>query len=329
MLLIVALVALGIVLLANQLLYVGVDPAGSEIVFEIRPGQGLRSVSAELAAHRLIRNARALELFGRIQGFDKRLQAGRYLVSPALSAVTILEKIVSGDAVFDEITLTIPEGWSLNDIEIYMEEVGLFSRDELADAAVMQSAYRDFGFLAPLEDDTILDGYLFPDTYRVFSDSTPETFVRRMLSTFGQRVTPAVREEIGRQGRTLHDVLTLASIVQNEAGDDSEMYVIAGVFWNRLQIWMPLESDATVNYVLGTNKRQPTFADTAVEDPYNTYQNYGLPPGPIGNPGLDAILAAVNPAQHEYYFFLHPLGGDIVLSRTFEEHLQNKARYLD
>ena len=92
---------------------------------------------------------------------------------------------------------------------------------------------------------------------------------------------------------------------------------------------MPLESDATVNYVLGTNKRQPTFADTSVQDPYNTYQNYGLPPGPIGNPGLAAILAAINPARHDYLFFLHPLDGEIVLSRSFEEHLANKARYLD
>jgi len=329
LLVVVAFVALGVVLLINHLLFVGGDISAPEVVFDILPGQNLRTVSANLAGAGIIPSAKALELFGRWQEYDKRLQAGRYLVSAALSPVEILNKIVSGDAVFDEMTLTIPEGWSLNDIEEHMEELGLFSRERFAEAAVMQPEYRDFDFLAPLEDDTILDGYLFPDTYRVFSDSTPETIVRRMLTAFGQRVTQDIRDEIAAQGRTLHEVLTLASIVQNEAGNDSEMPVIAGVFQNRLDIWMPLESDATVNYVLGTNKRQPTYEDTAVQDPYNTYQNYGLPPGPIGNPGLNAILAALNPAQHDYLFFLHPLGGEIVLSRTFEEHLRNKARYLN
>jgi UPF0755 protein len=326
---IATIAAIGVVLLVNYWLFLGADENGAEVVFEIQPGQGLRTISANLAGARLVRNAYVLELYGRWAGLDKRLQAGRYLISPRLAPVEILRKIVSGDAVFDEMTITIQEGWSLNDIEIYLEQIGLFAREVFAEAAVMQPAYRDFDFLAPIEDDTILDGYLFPDTYRVFSDSTPERIVRRMLSTFDQRVTQEMRDEIEAQGRTLHDVLTLASIVQNEAGGPDEMYVIAGVFWNRLDIWMPLESDATVNYVLGTSKRQPTYADTAVQDPYNTYQNYGLPPGPIGNPGLGAILAAINPAHHDYLFFLHPLGGDIVLSRTFEEHLANKARYLD
>ena len=329
LLLILAFIAAGVVLLANNLLFVGREIGAPEMVFEILPGQNLRRISTHLADEGVIRSARALELFGRWQGYDKRLQAGRYLVSASLSPVEILDKIVSGDAIFDEMTITIPEGWSLDDIEGYMEESGLFPREVFAEAAVMQPAYRDFDFLSSVADDTILDGYLFPDTYRIFSDSTPETIVRRMLTAFGERVTPEIRAEIVERGKTLHDVLTLASIVQKEAGSDSEMPVIAGVFQNRLDIWMPLESDATVNYVLGTNKRQPTYADTAVQDPYNTYQNYGLPPGPIGNPGLDAILAAINPAQHDYLFFLHPLGGEIVLSRTFEEHLRNKERYLN
>ena len=104
---------------------------------------------------------------------------------------------------------------------------------------------------------------------------------------------------------------------------------VAGVFSNRLREWIPLESDATVNYVLGTNKLQPTFADTEVDHPYNTYENYGLPPGPIGNPGIDAIRATLAPSLHDYYFFLHRPNGEIVLSRTFEEHLGNKSFYLD
>lgn len=298
-------------------------------VFEIAPGQGLRAVAAGLAAEGYVPSALALELYGRHQGYAGRLQAGRYLIPTGTTPVALLERIVSGDAVFDEITVTIPEGWSLDDIESYFEELGLFSRERFQQAAVMQDAYRDFRIVSDLEDDTILDGYLWPDTYRIFADSTPESIVRRMLAAADQRISAGMLAEIERQGRTLHDVLTLASIVQKEAAGVGEMPDVAGVFWNRLEIWMPLESDATVNYVLGTNKLQPTFADTAVEHPYNTYENYGLPPGPIGNPGIEAIRAAINPADHEFLFFLHKPTREIVLSRTFGEHLDNKARYLD
>ena len=305
------------------------DPSGEEIIFEIRLGQGLRTVTRGLASSGLIRSALALELYGRQQGFAGSLQAGRYLVSAAMPPLQILQKIVNGDAVFDELTFTIPEGWSLNDIEDYFDAVGLFPKSEFQRAVVMHEEYRDFPFLDVLATDTILDGYLFPDTYRVFSDSTPQTVVRRMLSNFGLRVSDEIHREIAAQGRTLHDVLTLASIVQAEASGAAEMPGVAGVFWNRLRDWIPLESDATVNYVLGTSKLQPTFADTEVDHPYNTYEIYGLPPGPIGNPGIDAILAALHPPEHDYYFFLHRPTGEIVLSKTFEEHLQNKAFYLD
>ncbi|MFP4113987.1 MAG: endolytic transglycosylase MltG [Spirochaetota bacterium] len=298
-------------------------------VFEILPNQTLRTVSGRLVAEGLAKNAIAVELYGRVRGLDTKLQAGRYLVSPAMSPAEILQKMASGDAVFNEITITIPEGWSLNDIELHFERLGLFTKERFQQAAVMQPAYHDFELLAHLQDDTILDGYLFPDTYRVFEDSTPESIVRRMLAGFSRRITPEILADMRAQDRTLHDVLTLASIVQEEANDTDQMRDVAGVFWNRLRDGIRLESDATVNYVLGTNKRQPTFADTAVDHPYNTYENAGLPPGPIGNPGIEAILAAIHPAEHDFYFFLHPEDGRIVMSRTFNEHLANKARYLD
>ena len=307
-------------------------PAGTgdeTVVVEIRPGDSLRTVSRTLEGQGLVGNARLLEIYARGAGYAARLQAGRYALDRTMTPVGMLDMIVSGDAVFDELTVTIPEGWSLHEIETYFEDQGLFTRERFQQAAVMQQIYRDHPFLAPLEDDTILDGYLFPDTYRVFPDSTPETLVDRMLENFQRRVPQELLDDIASQGRTLHEVLTLASIVQQESANDDEMPQVAGVFWNRLQIGMRLESDATVNYVLGTSKLQPTFADTEVQHPYNTYENTGLPPGPIGNPGLPAIQAAANPAQHDYLFFLHKPSREIVLSRTFSEHLANKARYLD
>lgn len=300
-----------------------------EAVFEIQPGQSLRTVTRRLAADGWVRRPRAVEWYARSRGWQTRLQAGRYLLRASMSPSQIVSTIVSGDAVFDELVVTIPEGWSAARIEQYLSERGVFLLEDVAEAAVMQDAYRDFGFLDALEDDTILDGYLFPDTYRVFSDSTPTDLIRRMLTTFELRTREIRAELAARDDVTLHELLTMASIVEAESADAAEMPGVAGVFWNRLSAGRRLESDATVNYVLGTTKRQPTFADTEVEHPYNTYENAGLPPGPIGNPGLASMRAALDPAEHEYYFFLHPLGGRAVYSRSFAEHLDNKARYLD
>lgn len=311
-----------------QALYLPNATAEESSIFEIRPGQGLRSVAEALQEQAYIPSSLAFELYARLQGWEDRLQAGRYLISDRMSSVEILEKIVSGDAVFDEMIITIPEGWSLADIEIYLETLGLFSKEEFAQAAVMQDAYDEFWFLDPLQDDTILDGYLFPDTYRILSDSTPISIVRRMLTNFGNRLSPQILATLELQDRTLHELLTLASIVQKEA-PEGDMEEIAGVFWNRLADGWNLESDATVNYVLGTKKLQPTFADTEVDDPYNTYRYPGLPPGPIGNPGMEAILASLEPVEHEYYFFLHKPSRETVFSRTFGEHLAAKRRYLD
>ncbi len=309
-------------------LYVANATSEEATLFEIRRGEGLRSVSEGLQREAYIPSSLAFELYARFRGWEDRLQAGRYLISDRMSSVEILETIVSGDAVFDELTITIPEGWSLTDIEGYFESLGLFTREEFAEATVMQAAYEDFWFLEPLEEDTILDGYLFPDSYRIFSDSTPTSIVRRMLANLGNRLTPEMLDTLDEQGRTLHELLTLASIVQKES-PDGDMEEIAGVFWNRLRDGWRLESDATVNYVLGTSKLQPTFADTAVDDPYNTYVYPGLPPGPIGNPGMEAILASLAPAEHDYYFFLHKPTLETVFSHTFTEHLAAKARYLD
>lgn len=304
------------------------EPAGYEGIFEIRPGETLRSVSRHMERLGIVGYAKLLELYGRYKGYSGRLQAGRYVIAPDQSPVRILSRIVSGDAVFNELTITIPEGWSVSDIERYFEDLGLFSVQEFQVAVTMQEEYRDFTALKDLQDDTILDGYLFPDTYRIFSDSTPRSIVRRMLANFENKLPPDTMSALSEQGRSLHELLTLASIVQAESGVQ-DMPDVAGVFVKRIRDGIRLESDATVNYVLGTSKLQPTFADTEIDHPYNTYENYGLPPGPIGNPGIDAIRAALHPADNPYYFFLHRPDGQIVLSRTFSEHLENKRRYLD
>jgi UPF0755 protein len=299
-----------------------------EHLFTIDPGSSLSGIAAKLQREGIIRSDLAFAIYARLRNMDASLQAGTYLFSGSVSGAEVLDRIASGDAVFDEVRVTIREGWSANDIENHLEAIGLYEKEEFATAVVMQQAYRDLWILEGLEDDTILDGYLFPETYRVFADSTPRDLVRRMVQTLQRRMTDSMLDDIAAQGRSVHDVLTLASIVEKES-PVPDMPDVAGVFYKRLQQGMLLESDATVNYVLGTSKRQPTFADTEVQHPYNTYENPGLPPGPIGNPGMAAIRAAIYPAENPYFYFLHPPSGETVFSQTFAEHLANKARYLD
>ncbi|MFP4431440.1 MAG: endolytic transglycosylase MltG [Spirochaetaceae bacterium] len=297
-------------------------------VVTIEPGQHLGEIAAELQRLGMVRSDFFLILYARYRGLEEALQAGSYHLSGWMSAVDVLEKIVSGDAVFNEITVTIPEGFTLAQIADRFETLGLFSRDEFEAAAVVGQEFRDLWVLNDLPDGKILEGYLFPDTYRIFPTSTPETVIRRMVQHLQRVIDGRILRDIEGTGATLHEILTLASIVQKES-PEWDMPGIAGVFWNRLEIGQPLESDATVNYVLGTSNLQPTFRDTEVDHPYNTYRNRGLPPGPIGNPGLAAIDATVHPLEHDYYFFLHKPTLETVFSRTFGEHLAAKARYLD
>lgn len=297
-------------------------------IVTIDRGQHLGDIASELQRLGMVRSDLFFVLYARYRGLQSDLQAGSYHLSGHMSAIDVLEKIVSGDAVFDEITVTIPEGFTLEQIALRFEEVGLFSREDFEAAAVVKEEFRDLWALAPLPDGKILEGYLFPDTYRIFPTSTPDTVIRRMVEHLQRVIDGRIMADIEASEHTLHEILTLASIVQKES-PEWDMPAIAGVFWNRLEIGQPLESDATVNYVLGTSNLQPTFRDTEVEHPYNTYRNPGLPPGPIGNPGLAAIDATIHPDEHDFYFFLHKPTLETVFSRTFQEHLAAKARYLD
>jgi UPF0755 protein len=313
---------------AYEGLFVPRDLGEQGHIFTIEPGQHLDEIARGLQEGGYVRSDFVLSLYARSRGLESSLQAGDYLLSGTMSGQEVLEKIVSGDAVFDEVQVTIPEGFTIAQMADRFEEVGLFDREAFLQAARMKPAYEEVAVLLHLPEDKLLEGYLFPDTYRIFADSTPETVVLRMARRLEERIRGTVLRDMRADEHTIHEILTLASIVQKESPLD-DMAMIAGVFWNRIESGWLLESDATVNYALGTSKLQPTFADTEVDHPYNTYRYRGLPPGPVGSPGLDAIEATVHPADHDFFFFLHKPTEETVLSRTFAEHLAAKRRYLD
>lgn len=302
---------------------------GDPIEFPIESGQSLRGVSENLHREGLIRSPRLLEVYGRLTGRAARIRAGTYPIARGLSAVEILETLVSGRALDESIRVTIPEGWANSQIATRLEEFGIIQADVFLDAAVMGEEFSDYRVLEGLEEGQTLEGFLYPETYRFERDSSAEEIISRMLDTFSATVGDTLLDNGAEERRfSVYELVTLASIVQHES-PAADMPDVAGVFDNRLRAGRRLESDATVNYVLGTSDRRPTFAQVLTQSPYNTYRQTGLPPTPIGNPGREAIEAAVNPVEHSYYFFLHPLDGRTVLSRTYEEHLEKADRYLE
>jgi len=244
-----------------------------------------------------------------------------------------------------EINVTIIEGWRIADLASYLENKGLV-KSHVFLKSVQNFDASKYSLLASRPAKASLEGYVFPDTYRLFKpeNTTDESFgadlVKKALDNLELKFTPQMVAQAKTYNLSLHQIITLASIIEKETGRnavtdeqktalDLERKNVASIFYNRLKIGMALESDATINYATGGNNPTPTQDDLGVNSPYNTYKNRGLPPGPICNPSLSSILAALYPAKTDYYFFLHKQpSGEPVFSKTFEEHVKNKFKYL-
>ena len=248
-----------------------------------------------------------------------------------------------------EETIQIIEGWNNHDIAEYLENKGLYQSEEFFkvaglpqidyrrknQASALNDFSKEFSFLEDKPEYYGLEGYLFPDTYRIYASSTVTEVIEKMLANFDKKLTPQMRSDIKSQGKTIYEIITLASIVEKEApidyqtSSDRDARIIAGIFLNRLKIGQGLQSDATLSYIYGDNKPAHSGAELDSSSPYNTYKYRGLPPGPICNPGILAIKAAIYPIVTDYNYFLTPKGKEnVIYARTYEEHLQNKYKYL-
>jgi len=270
------------------------------------------------------------------------VQTGTYTVSPHLS-VWSLVRLVTTTHPRPERVVRIIEGWNLRDIGQYMEREGIapaatfyaLAGSPAVDYRVADPALprpkdftSTFTWLKEKPDFIGLEGYLFPDTYRVYADASLEDIVHKMLENFDRKVTPELRGEIAKSGRSLHQIITMASIIEAEIANPDDRPTAAGVLWKRRDRGMLLQVDATVNYVTGKHDPSVSREDVAADSSYNTYKYAGLPRGPIGNPGMSAILAATNPKESPYWFFLTTKDGKTVFSRTLEEHNANVQRYI-
>ncbi|MBI5466855.1 MAG: endolytic transglycosylase MltG [Candidatus Kerfeldbacteria bacterium] len=298
--------------------------------FVVSEGEQLRSVAVRLESERLIQSAPAWTLYTILQGQRSAILAGSYELDPTMTGREILATLTK-PLKDTEVKVTIPEGLTNQEVAALLEKSEVIAATNFMAAVSVKDSReiltKEYAFLLDKPATADLQGYLFPDTYRFFKHSSASDVLQKFLDNFDARVSTSLRQSAQAQGRTLFEELTMASILEKELTTDADRAMGADVFWKRLAIGMPLQSDATVNFVTGKSKLQPSNADTNVDSPYNTYQNKGLPPGPINNPGISALRAAINPTSNPYYYYL-TAGGKTYFSKTLEEHNEYKRRYL-
>ncbi len=301
--------------------------------FSIKAGDSTISILERLEKKNLILSDVALKVY-LYRHPELKLQAGEYSIEPHQTARQLLAQLAKGQTVSREISILFREGLTLKEIQAQLTAAGYLtdgSFEKLGQIKITDLPARLTipSFIKLLPAEATLEGYLFPDTYRVFKDFTAEDLMAKMLDNFDKKVSADMRTAISQSGRSFHDTVILASILQKEVRTEQEMRLASGVFQNRLKAGQALQSCATLAYILGVNKPQYSYEDTQIDSPYNTYQHIGLTPGPVSNPGLTAIDAAIRPTNSDYnYFLARPDTGETVFSKTLEEHNTAKAKYL-
>ncbi|MDR7386970.1 MAG: endolytic transglycosylase MltG [Armatimonadota bacterium] len=294
----------------------GAPPGGSQSVVVVIPaGADAGRVADLLHRHGLVRSPLLFRLWARWRGLEGRIQAGEYRFSPAEGLHGILRRLAAGDVV--RYRLVFPEGLTAEDVARRLEEHGVVS----AEAFLAEVGRADRYWIPQMQGNTTgrLEGYLFPDTYEFPRGLPADRVVAAMVARF-QEATAGLWSSPRPLGLSPYQVVTVASLVEREARRDAERPRIAGVLYNRLRRGMPLQVDATVLYALGEHKERVLYRDLEVDSPYNTYRRTGLPPGPIANPGLESLRAAMQPETHEYLYYVARPDGTHVFSRTLAEH---------
>jgi len=328
-----------IILGLNEIYYPHASFEGKRRI-AIEQGAGSRVIAAELKKEGVVRSKWAFVIYVSLRDSASDLKPGEYTFFSDMDIPAITRDLIRGGAT--EILLTVPEGWTAANIAKKLEEENILSQEDfLGIAGHPNTDYRiDTGLPTPksyaeaysfLSDKPWfvgLEGYLFPDTYRIFRDSTPEEIIEKMLQNMDQKLAPDLRAEIARQKKSVFSVITIASLIEKEVRTDEDRAIVSGILWKRLERGMPLQVDATINYITGGKDPSATREETKINSPYNTYLYPGLPLGPIANPGLSAIRAAIYPKQSPYLYYLSAPDGTTIFSRTFDEHNIAKRKYL-
>ena len=303
---------------------------GSKAI-EIPSGFGSRMIADKLKQEGFIRSKWIFELYVTLRGEASSLKPGEYKFDRA-SVKTIAAALVKG--AHQELVITLPEGSNIEDLGQILRTQGAKANafEIFAAMHTFPELESTFPFLKDTTRISGLEGYLFPDTYHIFANATNEQIATDFLHNFDAKLSPELRQDIRNQNKTIRDIIIMASLIEREVVSDQDRAMVAGVLWKRIAIGMPLQVDATVLYAKEiqnhATQERLTRDDLTINSPYNTYKYRGLPVGPIGNPGLSAITAAIHPTISPYLYYLSAPDGRTIFSRTLDEHNAAKQKYL-
>ncbi len=286
----------------------------------VREGMNTADIAELLHEKRLVKDAAAFRLEARYKGLATKLQAGPYQIEGGLSNGQIVDVMVKGRV--KQVRFTVPEGFTVVKTAKKLEAEGLGSAEKFLAAA---KSYAPYEYMRTYNADVLFtsEGFLYPATYDFPVGISEEKILAELVRQFDINMRSAkIIEQVEKRGLSLRDVVNMAAMVELEAVFPEEQPRIAGVFLRRVEIGMPIQSDTTIQYLLGAQKEVITFEDTKLQSPYNTYQNVGLPPGPIASPGLSAIKAVLEPEQTEYLYFVAEKDGHHRFTKSYSEHLQ-------
>ncbi|WP_378955588.1 endolytic transglycosylase MltG [Pelosinus sp. sgz500959] len=291
---------------------------GEKFVIVVKPGMGANAIGNLLYEQGAIKNVFLFQMISKMQGMESSLQAGEYVLNQNMTIQQIVSILAKGETAYQQIT--IPEGYTVDQIAKLLQE------KQLGSAANFKKAAQNFvpyTYMVNNNPNVVYkaEGYMFPNTYRI-SKGTSETEILSMMTVqFDKQFTENMRVRANEMNLSIKEIIILASLVEKEAQLPADRPIIAGVFLNRLKLEMPLQSCATIQYILGYPKAELSVQDTEISSPYNTYQHMGLPPGPIANPGIAAIKAVLYPEKTDYIYFVADKKGAHHFSKTYDEHL--------
>ncbi|MDH5533698.1 MAG: endolytic transglycosylase MltG [Candidatus Pacebacteria bacterium] len=292
-----------------------VDPNSSlESQFVIPKGQSITKIGLRLKEENLIKSDLAFKLIVKKEKLENKIQAGSFKLSPSMSLSEVARSLTVGT---EDAWVTLQEGWRKEEIAESMVRQGFefFDKDEFLELAKYD------------------EGRLFPDTYLLPQQISAKQFHSLLTNTFDKKIAE-LEDEIKKSGKSLDDILIMASLVEREGRGYQNLRYVAGILWNRIDIGMALQVDATLQYAKGFNQIEQTWwgeplaSDKEIESPYNTYKNAQLPPNPISNPGMDALRATINPIQSDYLYYIHDKSGVGHYATSYEGHLDNINKYL-
>ena len=318
---IVAAVVLGILLAFYSLILLW--PQGNpydSVKVTIPKGASLKEVSATLQDYNIIRNERSFLLAVKTLGYEKDIPAGRFKLVKASTNFEIIDQLVNGIQVNKRVTIL--EGWTIDVIAFELQDKIGINPDEFKNACTNELLLWKRGI-----SEESVEGYLFPNTYLFSEEEDIQDIIGRMINEYKQRITIEFRDRMKELEMEEKEVITLASIIEGEAIYDKERPIISGVYHNRLNIGMRLQADPTIQYIIEGSPRRLLNKDLKIKSPYNTYLNKGLPPGPINNPGIESIRAALYPAKTDFLYFVAGGDGYHTFSKTKEEHNIAKRKF--